>query len=102
LRIALAQMAPVWLNYAATLEKIEGQVENAAAAGAQLVVFGEALRGGFSLCATLVYIAPGCDPAEGQPEAAANREIQRLARVAVVGASHARDFAAMGRSNSNS
>lgn len=47
MKIALAQMAPVWLNCAATLEKIEGQVENAATAGAQLVVFGEALLPGY-------------------------------------------------------
>jgi nitrilase len=47
LKIALAQMAPVWLNREATLEKIEDQVEKAAAAGAKLVVFGEALLPGY-------------------------------------------------------
>lgn len=47
LKIALAQMAPVWLNREATLEKITGQVEQAAAAGANLVVFGEALLPGY-------------------------------------------------------
>jgi len=47
LKIALAQMAPVWLNREATLAKIEGQVEKAAAAGAELIVFGEALLPGY-------------------------------------------------------
>ena len=47
LKIALAQMAPVWLNREATLAKIEGQVEKAAAAGAKLIVFGEALLPGY-------------------------------------------------------
>jgi nitrilase len=47
LKIALAQMAPVWLNRSATLEKIIGQVEQAAASGAGLAVFGEALLPGY-------------------------------------------------------
>jgi nitrilase len=47
MKIALAQMTPAWLNRQATLEKIEGQVRKAAAAGAQLVVFGEALLPGY-------------------------------------------------------
>jgi nitrilase len=47
LKIALAQMAPVWLNREATLEKIEEQLAKAAAAGAKLVVFGEALLPGY-------------------------------------------------------
>jgi nitrilase len=47
LRVALAQIAPVWLNRAATLEKILARVEQAAAEGAQLAVFGEALLPGY-------------------------------------------------------
>ncbi len=47
MKIALAQMTPVWLNRTATLEKITAQVEKAAAGGAQLVVFGEALLPGY-------------------------------------------------------
>jgi nitrilase len=47
LKIALAQMTPAWLNREATLAKIEGQVEKAAAQGAQLAVFGEALLPGY-------------------------------------------------------
>lgn len=47
LKVALAQMVPVWLNRDATLEKIIGQVEQAAAQDAQLLVFGEALLPGY-------------------------------------------------------
>jgi len=47
LKVALAQMAPVWLDREATLEKITGQLDKAAGEGAQLVVFGEALVPGY-------------------------------------------------------
>jgi len=47
LRVALAQVAPVWLNRAATLEKILASVEEAARQEADLVVFGEALLPGY-------------------------------------------------------
>ncbi|NNK33417.1 MAG: carbon-nitrogen hydrolase family protein [Xanthomonadales bacterium] len=47
LRIALAQLAPVWLNRDATLEKICACVGEAAGQGAGLVVFGEALLPGY-------------------------------------------------------
>jgi len=47
LKVAMAQMAPVWLNRAATLDKISGQIELAASENAGLVVFGEALLPGY-------------------------------------------------------
>ena len=47
MRIALAQLAPVWLDRAATLAKIEQYVSDAAGRGAQLVVFGETLLPGY-------------------------------------------------------
>jgi len=47
LRVALAQIAPVWLNREATLEKILARLEQAAAEGAGLTVFGEALLPGY-------------------------------------------------------
>ena len=47
LKIALAQMAPVWLDRKATLGKIVDQVEKAASGGANLAVFGEALLPGY-------------------------------------------------------
>jgi nitrilase len=47
LKIALAQIAPVWLDRARTLDKIITYVEKAAAGGAGLVVFGETLLPGY-------------------------------------------------------
>lgn len=47
LKVALAQISPVWLNRAATLDKILAHVDQAAASGAGLVAFGEALLPGY-------------------------------------------------------
>ncbi|MEL7160263.1 MAG: carbon-nitrogen hydrolase family protein [Bacteroidota bacterium] len=47
MKIALAQIAPVWLNRDATLRKIIEYVEKAAAAEADLVVFGETVLPGY-------------------------------------------------------
>jgi len=47
LRVAVAQMAPVWMNRSATLEKVAACVEQAAGQGARLVAFGEALVPGY-------------------------------------------------------
>ncbi len=47
LRVAAAQIAPVWLDRAATLAKIEARVAEAADAGAQLICFGETLLPGY-------------------------------------------------------
>jgi nitrilase len=47
LTIALAQIAPVWLDRAATLEKIINTTKLAAQEGANLVCFGEALLPGY-------------------------------------------------------
>ena len=47
LKVALAQMAPVFLDREATLEKMLGSMDRAATAGAGLVVFGEALLPGY-------------------------------------------------------
>jgi nitrilase len=47
LRVGLAQIAPVWLNREATLEKVHSWVERAADEGCQLVAFGEALVPGY-------------------------------------------------------
>jgi nitrilase len=47
LRIAGAQIAPVWLNRDATLDKVVQYVHRAADEGARLVAFGEALVPGY-------------------------------------------------------
>lgn len=48
LKVALAQIAPIWLDRAATTEKIIHYMEQAAAQGCDLVTFGEALLPGYS------------------------------------------------------
>lgn len=47
LKVALAQISPVWLDKAATIEKIESTIQEAAKEKAELVVFGEALLPGY-------------------------------------------------------
>ncbi len=47
LKVALAQIAPVWLDKALTLQKICAYVADAADQGCSLVVFGEALLPGY-------------------------------------------------------
>ena len=43
LKVALAQISPVWLNKAATIEKVESTISEASNEGAELIVFGEGL-----------------------------------------------------------
>jgi nitrilase len=45
--VGLAQIAPVWLDRARTLEKVETYIEQAAGQGCGLVAFGEALVPGY-------------------------------------------------------
>ncbi len=45
--VALAQLAPVWLNKQATIHKIEKAINEAANQRAELIVFGEALLPGY-------------------------------------------------------
>ncbi|MBF9050146.1 carbon-nitrogen hydrolase family protein [Roseobacter sp. HKCCD9010] len=47
LAVGIAQIAPIWLNRAATLEKVMAATTEAADAGCDLVVFGEALVPGY-------------------------------------------------------
>ena len=47
LKVALAQISPVWLDKVATLKKIEATIQEAANEKAELVVFGEALLPGY-------------------------------------------------------
>ncbi|OAV43642.1 carbon-nitrogen hydrolase family protein [Lewinella sp. 4G2] len=47
MKVALAQISPVWLNRLATTEKIVQYIHAGAAAGAKLVVFGETILPGY-------------------------------------------------------
>lgn len=47
LKVALAQISPVWLNKTETLKKIESYISDAGTKGAELVVFGEGLLPGY-------------------------------------------------------
>lgn len=47
LKVALAQIAPVWLNKSETITKIEECIENASLEDAELIVFGESLLPGY-------------------------------------------------------
>jgi len=47
IKVGLAQIAPVWLNRDATLEKVVSWIEKAVREGCELVVFGEALLPGY-------------------------------------------------------
>ncbi|WP_339863834.1 carbon-nitrogen hydrolase family protein [uncultured Algoriphagus sp.] len=47
LKVALAQISPVWLDKFATLEKVKISIKEAAAQGCELVVFGEGLVPGY-------------------------------------------------------
>lgn len=49
LRVALAQIAPVWLDRAQTLAKVKAYLQQAGEAGCALVVFGEALVPGYPI-----------------------------------------------------
>jgi len=45
--VGLAQIAPVWLDRDATIDKVADWIEKSAAEGCSLVVFGEALIPGY-------------------------------------------------------
>jgi len=47
LKVALAQIAPIWLDKKATLQKIETTIKEAVNQNAELIVFGEALLPGY-------------------------------------------------------
>ncbi len=47
LKVALAQISPVWLNKAKTIEKIHHSINEAGQQGCELIVFGEGLLPGY-------------------------------------------------------
>ena len=62
LNVAIAQIAPVWLNRASTIKKIESAVAEAASQGAALVCFGETLLPGYPFWLDLTGGAKFDDP----------------------------------------
>lgn len=62
LTIAVCQMAPIWLDRQATLEKVASQIELAAKQGAQLITFGEALVPGYPFWLALTDAARFNEP----------------------------------------
>jgi nitrilase len=53
LKVALAQISPVWLNKERTLEKIITAIEDAGKQQCELVVFGEGLLPGYPFWVSL-------------------------------------------------
>ena len=47
LKIAMAQISPVWLNKQETLKKVAQSIEDAGTQGCELIVFGEGLVPGY-------------------------------------------------------
>jgi len=47
LKVALAQMSPIWLNKNATINKIKQYIDQGATQGAELIVFGESILPGY-------------------------------------------------------
>lgn len=47
IKVAMAQISPVWLNKKATLDKVEEYIRKAGSEGCELVVFGEGLLPGY-------------------------------------------------------
>jgi nitrilase len=92
LKVAMVQMAPVWLNREATLEKISEKLDLAAGQGAELVVFGEALVPGYPFWPDLLdgarfesdvqkdlfahYVAQAVDIEAGQLDALCHKAAQ--------------------------
>lgn len=55
LKVALAQISPVWLNKNATIKKIIESITEAGTQGCELIVFGESLLPGYPFWLTLTH-----------------------------------------------
>ena len=55
LKIGMAQISPVWLNKAKTLEKVISYIEEAGKEGCELVVFGESLLPGYPFWLSILH-----------------------------------------------
>lgn len=56
LKVALAQISPVWLNKKRTIEKIITSIQNAGEQKCELVVFGEGLLPGYPFWISLTNV----------------------------------------------
>lgn len=57
LKVALAQIAPIWLDKAGTLEKVKQSILEASKNGAELIVFGEGLVPGYPWWLSITHSA---------------------------------------------
>jgi nitrilase len=94
LTVAIAQIAPVWLDREATLARVIDRIAGAAAAGAQLVAFGEALVPGYPFWTERTDAARFDDPVQKDLVAhyhdqAVQIEAGHLAGVCAAAADHA-------------
>jgi len=62
LKVALAQIAPIWLDKKATLAKVLQTIENAGAGGCELIVFGEGLLPGYPWWLSITHASAWDDP----------------------------------------
>lgn len=80
MKIAVAQIEPVWLNREATTARVVAAIEQAAAAGARLVAFGEALLPGYPFWVELTEGARFESPLQKDWFALYTREAVQIAR----------------------
>ncbi len=57
LKVAIAQISPVWLDKTATLEKVNLSISEAAGNGAEMIVFGEGLIPGYPWWLSITHSA---------------------------------------------
>ncbi|MGX5172805.1 carbon-nitrogen hydrolase family protein [Aliikangiella sp. IMCC44653] len=77
MKVALAQIAPVWLNREKTLHKVVASIQQAASQKAKLIVFGEALVPGYPFWIELTNGAKFNDPIQKKIHAEyANQAVQ--------------------------
>ncbi|WP_026944856.1 carbon-nitrogen hydrolase family protein [Algoriphagus marincola] len=60
--LALAQIAPVWLDREATLEKVKTSIQEAAQKGCELIIFGEGLLPGYPWWLSITHASAWDDP----------------------------------------
>ena len=80
LRVGLAQVAPVFLDRAATLSRVVTRIEEAAASGCRLVCFGESLVPGYPFWLSLTHGSHFDDPMQKRLHAHYLREAVQIER----------------------